>query len=298
MQGVAESAHHTDAQDSSNRRSSLMRLVASAAVAGILVCSTFGVPLAAGAERVRLWVSFSPDHLGASTTIDTDVRIASTTGRLPSPLMSIALDLPPSLRFGQTELGLATCTVEVVESLGTTACAANSIMGYGHAVADVRFGPETVQEPGLITILMGPPIHEHTSMLFYVEGTSPISAHGVFPTVLLSGSSAHSSPQLDTTVPLTPTLPGAEDLSIVDVETSLGPRRLTYFRSVHGRQTAFKPAGLVPNTCPHGGFLFRGHFTFLDGSVVTSRATVPCPIRQMRTKRVARARRVSGASRR
>jgi hypothetical protein len=277
MQGVAESAHHAEAQDSSNRRSSLMRLVGSAAVAGILVCSTFGVPLAAGAERVKLRVSFSPDHLGASTTIDTDVRIASTTGRPPSPLMSIDLDLPPGLRFGQTELGLATCTVGVVESFGTTACAANSIMGYGHAVADVQFGPETVEEPGTITILMAPPIHEHTSMLFYVEGVSPISAQGVFPTVLLSGSSAHSSPQLDTTVPLTPTLPGAEDVSIVDVETSLGPRHLTYFRSLHGRREAFKPAGLVPNTCPRGGFLFRGHFTFLDGSVVTSRATVPCP---------------------
>jgi len=277
MQGVAESAQHTEVQDSSNRCSSLMRLVTSVAVAGILVCSTFGVPLAAGAERVKLWVSFSPNHLGASANIDTDVRIASTTGRLPSPLMSIALDLPPSLRFGQTELGLATCAVRVVESLGTTACAADSIMGYGHAVADVQFGPAIVEEPGIITILMGPPIHEHTSMLFYVEGTSPIAAYGVFPTVLLSASSVHSSPQLNTTVPLTPTLPGADDLSIVEVSTSLGPRHLTYFRSVHGRRRAFKPAGLVPNACPHGGFLFRGHFTFLDGSVVTSRAMVPCP---------------------
>jgi hypothetical protein len=230
------------------------------------------------APIVELKVAFSPDRLGTSTTIKTDIHVRPTTGLIPPPMLSIDLALPAGMGLATTELGLNTCSEDVLEVIGVIGCPRDAVMGFGEATADAVFASEIIPEKGTITILMGKPVDEHTSLLFYVDGATPISSQGIFPTVLLPSESADSAAQLDTTVPLTPTVPGAEDLSVVDVRTSFGPEGLTYIRHVHGRTVAFTPKGFVtPTQCPKGGFPFRGTFTFLGGSVVSSRAAVPCP---------------------
>jgi hypothetical protein len=230
------------------------------------------------APIVELKVGFKPDRLSTSTTIKTAFHIRTTTGAVPPPLLSVDLDLPAGMGLATTELGLSTCSTKALEIVGVVGCPPNAVMGFGEGVGDVAFGPEVIHQAAAITILMGEPLDEHTSLLFYVNAQTPVSAQLIFPTVLLPGVGPDSAGQLDTTVPLTPTLPGAEYVSVVNVRTSFGPEGLTYFRHVHGRVVPFTPRGFVtPSTCPQGGFPFRGTFTFQEGSVVSSRAAVPCP---------------------
>jgi hypothetical protein len=231
-----------------------------------------------GAPIVELKVRFKPDRLSTSTTIKTDFHIRTTTGGVPPPLLNVDLALPAGMGLATTELGLSTCSTKALEVLGVVGCSPNAVMGFGEGVGDVAFGPEIIHQAAPITILMGEPLDEHTSLLFYVNAQTPVSAQLIFPTVLLPGDGPDSAGQLDTTVPLTPTLPGAEYVSVVNVRTSFGPEGLTYIKHVRGRVVSFTPKGFVtPSTCPKGGFPFRGTFTFQDGSVVSSRAAVPCP---------------------
>jgi hypothetical protein len=78
-------------------------------------------------------------------------------------------------------------------------------------------------------------------------------------------------------------VPGGPDVSIVSVQSTIGPSHLTYYKHVHGRLVAFHPRGVsVPERCPHGGFPFAAEFRFQDGSETTAATTVPCPPRRHR----------------
>src|SRR5580692_773427 len=91
--------------DMKQRFSSKLRVL----LAALLVCCL--MPAAAdAAQTATLQTSFSPDRLGASTTIGFDFHIAATTGATPSPLTSVRLGLPPGIGYVTTTLGLATCT--------------------------------------------------------------------------------------------------------------------------------------------------------------------------------------------
>ena len=79
-------------------------------------------------------------------------------------------------------------------------------------------------------------------------------------------------------MPLVTSVPGGPDVSIVNVQATIGPSHLTYYRTVHGRPVPFKPRGVaVPERCPHGGFPFAAQFTFADASRTSASTTVPCP---------------------
>jgi hypothetical protein len=86
--------------------------------------------------------------------------------------------------------------------------------------------------------------------------------------------------RLVTTVPLVTSVPGGPDVSIVDVQTTIGPSHLTYYKHSHGRLVPFRPRGVsVPERCPRGGFPFAADFTFEDGTQTSAHTTVPCPPR-------------------
>jgi hypothetical protein len=229
-------------------------------------------------QIVDLKVGFKPDQLSASTTIKTAFQIRTTTGGVPSPLLSVDIGLPPGMGLAMTDLGLSTCSTQALEVLGVAGCSPNAVMGFGEGVGDVAFGSVVVRQAAPITILMGEPLDEHTSLLFFVSPETPIQGQYIFPTVLLPSTTPDSAGQLETTVPLIPTVPEGNSVSVVSVKTSFGPEGLRYIRHVHGRVVPFTPKGFViPSRCPKGGFPFRGTFTFQDGSVVSSRAAVPCP---------------------
>src|SRR5580692_519313 len=110
--------------DMKQRFSSKLRVL----LAALLACCL--MPAAAGAaQTVTLQTSFSPDRLGASTTIGFDFHIVSTTGATPSPLTSVRLRLPPGIDYVTTTLGLATCTPARLLGKGLSGCSPNSRLG-------------------------------------------------------------------------------------------------------------------------------------------------------------------------
>jgi hypothetical protein len=250
-------------------------------VAGAVLLTFAGLPAAAvGAETVTLHTSFSPDRLGASTTIGFRFEVANSAGGPPSPLQSVSLSLPAGIDYLSTTLGLAICQPATLLERGPAACSPNSLLGFGSAYVEVPFGQGAGYEIPHIEALMGPPHDGNIVVLFYADGREPVYAQLVFEGELIAGSQTLGG-SLDATVPLIPSVPGGPPVSIIKVSTTIGPAGLTYHERVHGRTVSFHPTGVsVPLHCPHGGFPFSAQFAFQDGTSALARTTVPCPRRR------------------
>jgi hypothetical protein len=236
------------------------------------------LPGAAGAsETTKLHVKFSPYTLGGNTTIKVSFNIATPSGKVPSPLTDVDLRLPEGVSLGSSTLGLATCSINRLETLGLSGCSPNSIMGVGTATVEVPFGPEIMSEGVTVDILMGQAVNQHTSLLFFANASHPVSGQIVFRGELLEGGSGNFGAELNTAIPLTPSVPDGPDVAVVNLHTNLGPEDLLYSRQSHGRTEHFRPIGIaIPRVCPAGGFRFSAVLTFQDGSTLTTSTSVPC----------------------
>jgi hypothetical protein len=236
------------------------------------------LPAAArAAETVTLHTSFTPDRLGASTTIGFGFTVASTTGGLPSPLTHVSLRMPKGMNYVTTTLGLSICKPESLIKSGLKGCSPNSRLGYGSAFVEVPFGTDSGQEIPEIQALMGPPHDGNIVVLFYANGLAPVYAQIVFQGELLPGEGAFGG-NLDTVIPEIKSVTNGPPVSIINVKSTIGPSHLTYYKHVHGRLVGYQPKGVsLPLSCPHGGFPFSALFTFLDGSQVTATSKVACP---------------------
>jgi hypothetical protein len=246
------------------------------AIAVILAGALFA-SVSEGAEVVSLHTSMSPDRLGASTTIGFGFKIVNTTGGAPAPLQAIDLHLPKGIGYLSTTLGLATCEQAQLATRGPAACPPNSRLGFGSAYVEVPFGLTPAYETPGIQAFRGPSANENLVVLFYVDGQEPVFAQLVFDGELLAGSATLGG-SLTAEVPLISSVPSGPPVSIVSVQTTVGPKDLTYYRRVHGKTIKFHPTGVsVPFRCPHGGFPFSANFSFIDGTTAAAASTVPCP---------------------
>jgi hypothetical protein len=238
--------------------------------------ATFATP-AGAAEVVRLRASFTPDRLGAATTIGFGFTISSSAGGLPAPLTHIDLRMPPNMNYLTSSLGLATCYPQQLIERGLHGCSPNSRLGMGSAFVEVPFGQNSGHEIPEIQALMGPPHNGNVVVLFYANGLAPVFAQIVFAGELVSGGGPFGE-DLSAAIPLIPSVTNGPPVSIVRVSSTIGPAGLTYYRRSHGRRVGYKPQGVsVPDRCPRGGFPFTADFAFADGSVVTATTHVPCP---------------------
>jgi hypothetical protein len=245
-------------------------------VIAVLALSAFA-PGADAAETAKLHVAFTPKRLGQSTTIVFDFKIGSTTSSVPSPLTNFSLSLPTGMGLGTTTLGEVTCTHAPLEENGRAGCSGNSLMGLGTAVVGVPFGPEVVLQNVEVAVLMAPPIEHHTTLLFDAVATSPISGEILFEGELLPDSGQFGA-RLNTAIPLTPTVPGAADAAVFSLQSTIGPRGVTYHRVVNGKRVAYQPIGMtVPAICPHNGWPFVAVFSFQDGTTVSATSRIACP---------------------
>jgi hypothetical protein len=246
---------------------------------GLLLIIALGClpAIARASETAQLVVNFSPYKLGKATTIDIHVTIAGSNGGVPGPVTSFDTRMPPDLELVGSTLGLAVCQPAALLASGLEGCSPNARLGTGSAQVEVPFGPEIVSEAATVEALMGPPVGENVGVLLYAEGQTPVFAQSVFPGVLLVGSGPLGQ-SLDTTVPVTPTLPGAPDASVTSMQLSIGPNHLTYYKKVHGKTVGYRPTGVsLPKRCPRGGFLFLTELTFQDGTFLKVPSRVPCP---------------------
>lgn len=237
-------------------------------------------PASAGAEveQASLRASFTPDRLGASTTIAFGFSLGMASGEAPPPLTNITLRMPAGMNYTLTTLGLATCKAAVLQARGPAGCPANSRLGSGDAFVEVPFGTGSGHELPEIEAVSGTPSSAgNMVVLFYANGESPVSAQLVFAGEVLPDHGTFGS-QLATAVPLIPSVPDGPDVSIVNVNATIGPAGLTYYHHVHGKLRPFHPLGVgVPERCPRGGFPFSATFIFQDGSSTSAATTVPCP---------------------
>ena len=257
-----------------------------AAAAAALVCGC--MPAAAGAmatEQAKLQTSFTPDRLGATTTIGFSFTVATTEGLAPPPLTGIDLHMPAGMNYTDTNLGLAVCKPEKLQLEGPAGCPANSRLGSGSAYVEVPFGDGAGQELPEVQAVMGPSNNGNIVVLFYANGKTPVSAQLVFRGEVQPASGIFGS-QLATTVPAIPSVPDGPNVSVISVKATIGPQGLSYTKHVHGRLVHFRPTGIgVPEHCPRGGFPFSASFTFEDGSSTSTTATVPCPAHSAHRKK-------------
>lgn len=241
---------------------------------------------AQAAQTVKLRTGFTPDKLGAPTTISFGFTIANTSGGVPSPLSNVRLHLPAGVNPATSTLGDAQCDTTILLNQGLEGCPPNARIGFGTAMAVVQIGPEPIHERASISVLNGPPVNQHIVMLFYAEGVTPVAAQLVFPAVVFLNPAGIFGGFINTAVPPIESVPGAPDVSVVHFESTLGPLHLTYYTRAHGKRVVYHPEGIaVPVSCPRGGFPFAAEFSFMDGSQVTARSTVPCPRRHRRARR-------------
>jgi hypothetical protein len=253
------------------------------ALAGPLGTSAAAAPTP---EQATLHASFTPDRLEASTTIAFGFHLQTATGLAPPPLTSVVLHMPAGMDYTHTTLGLSTCQAATLQADGVKGCPPNSRLGSGGAFVEVPFGTGSGHELPEIQAVSGPPSSDgNMVVLFYANGQFPVSAQLVFSGEVLSDTGVFGS-ELATTVPLIPSVPNGPDVSIVNVNATIGPSGLTYYHHVHGRLKPFHPVGIgVPERCPRGGFPFGASFVFQDGSTASAATTVPCPPRVKRHKR-------------
>jgi hypothetical protein len=246
--------------------------------AALALAGSLWLPSGAGAvPSVTLTAALSPERLGHSTTLHFGFQIAAPEGAVPAPLTRLDVRYPPGFGVAASDLGVETCTAAILEAGGPRSCPADSLIGYGSVLAEVPFGAEVVREPAIVTLVRAPAQSGHTRILFYAEGTNPVSAAIVFSAQLWNASRPFGG-EIRIAVPLVPSLPEDPDVAVVRVLSTIGPAHLTYYERLHGRRVAYTPRGIVlPRRCPTGGFPFAATFGFLDGSRATAETRVPCP---------------------
>jgi hypothetical protein len=239
-------------------------------------------PAAASAGTLaRLFASFSPDRLGGRTTLNFGFSLSAPPGQVPPPITQIQLRYPRNLGIDLSGLGLATCTAQILTASGPRACPPDSVMGYGVVHTGIVLGSTIITENAPITILRAPySSNSNLALLFYAEGTKPVSTDTVFSGLLVPALVPFGG-QVNIGVPLVETLPGAPYISVIRLRATLGPNDVTYYEQVAGVTLAYKPRGiLLPPRCPRGGFQFAAEFAFVNGSHARARTAVQCSHRR------------------
>jgi hypothetical protein len=237
---------------------------------------------ACATQSASLGASFTPYRLGGRTSINLSFQIEAPEGQTPSALTEVEVRYPQNLGFALSGLGLDVCSASMLEALGASGCPANSLMGRGSALAELRFGSQLVTESASISIARAADQEGHIALLLYVSGPSPVDTQILSPAQLLPAAAPFGG-RLNMQLPVIASVPGAPDVAIVSLHVTLGPQGLTYYEQAEGSTLAYTPKGiLLPTSCPRGGFQFAASFSFLDGSHPGAHTSVPCPSRQHR----------------
>lgn len=264
--------------------------VSAVPIATLLVCLCVAAPCSAlpashaataaqpaQAHTVSLSATFSPEHLGAGTTVRIGFQISTPAGRASSPVTDVELLLPHGLSIATSDLGLETCQPAALEANGLAGCPTDSLMGRGSAAAQVPFGMSSVTEHAPIDLFSGPLQEGHPQLLFFAEGEFPVLADIIFGALVLPAQAPFGG-ALNATLPLVAGVRGGADVALVRLQTTIGAKGIVYTEHVKGKTIRFRPRGIVlPASCPHGGFAFAAHLTFQDATHASTTTVVPCP---------------------
>jgi hypothetical protein len=239
-------------------------------LATLALCAA--LPGTALGATTTISAAFTPDRLGASATVSLGFQIKTSAGHVPPPLTEVDFHYPVNLGLATTGLGVASCQPAELQAHGASICPPDSRMGSGSARVEVPVGGSVETETASLALVAGPSPDGYVRLLLAATGLSPVIARIVIPSLLQPGA-------FKLAVPLVESLPEAADVSVVRARLTIGGN-LTYYEPVHGRNVAYRPAGIgIPRSCPRGGFPFSASFAFQNGGHATARTTVACPRR-------------------
>jgi hypothetical protein len=210
--------------------------------------------------------SLSPDRPGAKAALTFTIRYASGELGVPSPVRRSVVRFPAGLSLDIPSL--RSCAAARLLARGPSSCPARSLIGRGHALAEVRVGSQIVTENVTLWAFVGPLQTGGPTLEIYGRGYAPTQEQVVVTGTMLTGSAPYGD-ELVIPIPPIPTLPLEPSASMVDLSLTIGAGR-----PPRGRYTS---AVIVPASCPAGGFPFAAEFTYADGSTGSALATARCP---------------------
>lgn len=226
-------------------------------------------PAAAQPEtNASIHASFLPDRLGASTALTLTVGFSGGAEGVPAPVRQAQLRLPAGMAIDLR--GGVSCPQSQLRRRGAAGCPPGSIVGRGHALADVYAGSLVVPEEADVTVFRGANHDGLQTFEIFGQGETPLY-QSVISTAVLQPDSAPYGAKLTVSVPPIPTLVLEPDASIVSVSVTVG--------GIGRKPKAHAAAGSirVPRSCPAGGFPFAASFAFAGGSAASVSTAIACP---------------------
>jgi hypothetical protein len=123
----------------------------------LLALGGCGPSPAMATQSASISTVFSPEHLGAPTTVSLGFEIKAGADQVPSPLTGVDFHYPADLGIATSGLGTASCPVAELQAHGPSVCPPDSLMGSGEAFVEVPVGGEIETETASIALLAGPP---------------------------------------------------------------------------------------------------------------------------------------------
>jgi hypothetical protein len=240
-----------------------------AAVACMALVAASAVPAAAepvvAETAATIGASFSPDRLRARAALTLTVTFSGGELGVPSPVRRAVVRFPRGLSLHIPHL--ASCTVAQLQARGAQGCPAQSLLGSGHAVAEVHAGTEFEHENATVSAFIGPFQGGDPTIEILGQGYTPLDERAVATGTLLPDRPPYGE-KLQLSIPPIPSIPLEPDASVIFFTITVG-----------GAHSEARDANTVvlPSSCPAGGFPFAAAFTYEDGSTAAAAATVPCP---------------------
>jgi hypothetical protein len=227
-------------------------------------------PFSAEAEtQSTIRPSFSPDRLGAGTTVTLAITFSAESGEVPAPVRHAVVHLPVGL--GIDMHGVGTCSETRLQARGPRGCPPSSRVGNGRATLEAHLGSQTISENASLSAFRGPNQGGHSTLEISGQGQTPLVERVLMISVIEPDHAPYGN-KLVTSIPPIPTLPGEPNASTIRFSLTVGTAPGTAIPRSH-------PSGAitVPRSCPAAGFAFGADFSFADGSSTSATALGECP---------------------
>jgi hypothetical protein len=247
-------------------------------VAALFCCAFLFATAGAAQAEETLQITkagFTPDKLGVPTNVFGEAAIGSTNLPVPAPISHVNVYGPAGVTLNLEGTGV--CNAAKLENVGPSACPTDSKAGFGGGLGVYELAKEIIHESFTLEFFLANNHPGHVELLIYLNGSTPVSIQLVFTAKVIQGPKPYGL-GFSLNVPLIKVLPEASDASDLSSFLTLGAKNVAYFKTVHGKRTLFHVKGIItPKTCPRGGFPVATQISFVDGSTVMAKNTIPCP---------------------
>lgn len=245
----------------------MRRLTALAAAVSVTAAGAAAIPalaadhtqeLSIGAELVR-----QPKGKPWEVNLLLGATLDLTDGGTPAPVQNMHFQFTNGARVNSD--AFKTCTAQVLEKRGPSACPAGSQIGAGKAIAEAL----NLVINANIRIFNGPGTVNNRQLIVWAKAIE-------IPTIVLTlpGTLKKTSGKYGYTldVPVEPIRAPGDEASITSFNVKVGG-----FGKLKGKKGV--PFIEAPTSCKAPGWPFLGQFTYADGTSGTSSATIPCVLK-------------------